>query len=179
MQSFSFEATTPGSGLQYYKLNYTQQRFLPRTRELTLGLKGNIGYGDGFGDFDNLPFFENYFAGGVRSVRGFEDNTLGPRDSSGDPIGGSFLLVFNAELIFPVPLIDVGSGVRLSAFFDVGNVFGDYNTFEASGLKYSVGLAGLWLSPLGPISISLGYPLNADDDIDQVQNFQFTVGTFF
>jgi outer membrane protein insertion porin family len=179
LQSFSFEATTPGSGLQYYKLNYTQQRFLPLTRELTLGLKGNIGYGDGFGDFDNLPFFENYFAGGVRSVRGFEDNTLGPRDSSGDPIGGSFLLVFNAELIFPVPLIDVGSGVRLSAFFDVGNVFGDYNTFEASGLKYSVGLAGLWLSPLGPISISLGYPLNADDDIDQVQNFQFTVGTFF
>ena len=94
------------------------------------------------------------------------------------PGGGHRLLVFNAELIFPVPLIDVGSGVRLSAFFDVGNVFGDYNTFEASGLKYSVGLAGLWLSPLGPISVSLGYPLNADD-IDEVQNFQFTVGTFF
>ena len=68
--------------------------------------------------------------------------------------------------------------MRLSAFFDVGNVFGDYDTFEASDLKYSVGLAGLWLSPLGPISVSLGFPLNADDD-DDVQNFQFTVGTFF
>jgi len=178
LQSFSFETTTPGSGLQYYKLNYTQQRFVPLTRDLTLGLKGNLGYGDGFGDYDNLPFFENYFAGGVRSVRGFEDNTLGPRDSDGDPIGGSFLMVFNAEIIFPVPFVENASGMRLSAFFDAGNVFGDYNTFETSSIKYTVGLAGLWLSPLGPISVSLGYPLNADDD-DEVQNFQFTVGTFF
>ena len=179
LQNFTFETTTPGSGLQYYKLNYVQQRFVPLTRELTLGLKGNLGYGDGFGDFDDLPFFENYFAGGVRSVRGFEDNTLGPRDSDGDPIGGSVLMVFNAELIFPIPFVENASGMRLSAFFDVGNVFGDYNTFSASGLKYSVGLAGLWLSPLGPISISLGYPLNADKDVDDVQNFQFTIGTFF
>ena len=178
LQTFSFETTTPGSGLQYYKLNYVQQRFFPLTRDLTLGLKGNLGYGDGFGDYDNLPFFENYFAGGVRSVRGFEDNTLGPRDSDGDPIGGSVLTVFNAEVIFPVPFVESSSGIRLSAFFDVGNVFGDYNTFSASGLKYSVGLAGLWLSPLGPISVSLGYPLNDDKD-DDVQNFQFTVGTFF
>jgi outer membrane protein insertion porin family len=178
LQSFSFETTTPGSGLQYYKLNYIQQRFIPLTRDLTLGLKANLGYGDGFGDFDNLPFFENYFAGGVRSVRGFEDNTLGPRDSSGDPIGGSVLTVFNAEVSFPVPFVESSEGIRLSAFFDVGNVFGDYNTFEASGLKYSVGVAGLWLSPLGPISVSLGYPLNADKE-DDVQNFQFTVGTFF
>ena len=178
LQSFSFETTTPGSGLQYYKMGYTQQRFVPLTRDLTLGLKGNLGYGDGFGDYDNLPFFENYFAGGVRSVRGFEDNTLGPRDSDGDPIGGSLLMVFNAEIIFPVPFVENASGMRLSAFFDAGNVFGDYNTFETSSIKYTVGLAGLWLSPLGPISVSLGYPLNADDD-DEVQNFQFTVGTFF
>ena len=178
LQNFSFETTTPGSGLQYYKLSYVQQRFIPLTRELTLGMKGNLGYGDGFGDYDNLPFFENYYAGGVRSVRGFEDNTLGPRDSDGDPIGGSVLMVFNAELIFPVPFVESASGMRLSAFFDVGNVFGDYNTFSTSSLKYSVGLAGLWLSPLGPISVSLGYPLNADKD-DDVQNFQFTIGTFF
>jgi outer membrane protein insertion porin family len=178
LQNFSFETTTPGSGLQYYKLNYVQQRFVPLTRDLTLGLKGNLGYGDGFGDYDNLPFFENYFAGGVRSVRGYEDNTLGPRDSDGDPIGGSFLMVFNAEIIFPVPFVENARGMRLSAFFDVGNVFGDYNTFETDGLRYSVGLAGLWLSPLGPISVSLGYPLNPSDD-DEVQNFQFTVGTFF
>jgi outer membrane protein insertion porin family len=145
---------------------------------LTLGLKGNLGYGDGFGDFEELPFFENFFAGGVRSVRGFEDNTLGPRDSDGDPIGGSFLTVFNAEVIFPIPFVDDSSGVRLSAFFDMGNVFEDYNSFDAGDLRYSVGLAGLWVSPMGPISVSLGFPLNAESDDDE-QRFQFTVGTFF
>jgi outer membrane protein insertion porin family len=68
--------------------------------------------------------------------------------------------------------------VRLSAFFDIGNVFEDYNNFDAGDLRYSVGLAGLWVSPMGPISISLGFPLNAESDDDD-QRFQFTVGTFF
>ncbi len=178
LQRISLETTTPGSGLEYYKLTYQQQRFIPLTRELTLGLKGNLGYGDGFGDFEQLPFFENFFAGGVRSVRGFEDNTLGPRDSDGDPIGGAFLVVFNAEVIFPIPFVEDAKGVRLSAFFDVGNVFENYDSFDAGDLRYSAGLAGLWLSPLGPISMSLGFPLNAESDDDE-QRFQFTVGTFF
>jgi outer membrane protein insertion porin family len=178
MQSIALETTAPGSGLEYYKLDYEQQRFLPLTRELTLGLKGRLGYGDGYGDYQQLPFFENFFAGGVRTVRGFEDNTLGPEDSDGDPIGGAFLVVFNAEVFFPVPFADDAKGVRLSTFLDVGNVYEDYNNFDAGELRYSVGLAGLWLSPLGPISISLGFPLN-DKDGDDVQNFQFTVGTFF
>jgi len=178
LQRVSLETTTPGSGLEYYKLTYVQQRFVPLTRELTLGLKGNIGYGDGFGDYETLPFFENFFAGGVRSVRGFEDNTLGPKDSDGDPIGGAFMVVFNAEVIFPIPFVEEAKGVRLSAFFDIGNVYEDYNSFDAADLRYSVGLASLWLSPLGPISVSLGYPLNAESDDDE-QRFQFTVGTFF
>ncbi len=178
LQRISLETTAPGSGLEYYKLTYQQQRFIPLTRELTLGLKGNLGYGDGFGDYEQLPFFENFFAGGVRSVRGFEDNTLGPRDSDGDPIGGSFLTVFNAEIIFPIPFVEEAKGVRLSAFFDIGNVFEDYDSFDAGDLRYSAGLAGLWLSPLGPISMSFGFPLNAESDDDE-QNFQFTVGTFF
>jgi len=178
MQGISLETTVPGSGLEYYKLDYEQQRFLPLTRELTLGLKGHLGYGDGYGDYDQLPFFENFFAGGVRSVRGFEDNTLGPLDSDGDPIGGAFLVVFNAEVYFPVPFADDAKGVRLSTFLDVGNVYEDYSNFDAAELRYSVGLAGLWLSPLGPISVSIGIPLN-DKSGDKVQNFQFTVGTFF
>ncbi len=178
LQRVSLETTTPGSGLEYYKLTYVQQRFFPLTRELTLGLKGNLGYGDGFGDYEQLPFFENFFAGGVRSVRGFEDNTLGPRDSDDDPIGGAFLVVFNAEVIFPIPFVEEAKGIRLSAFFDIGNVYEDYNSFDAGDLRYSVGLAGLWLSPLGPISASLGFPLNAESDDDE-QSFQFTVGTFF
>ena len=178
LQRVSLETTAPGSGLEYYKLTYVQQRFVPLTRDFTLALKGNLGYGDGFGEFEELPFFENFFAGGVRSVRGFEDNTLGPRDSDDDPIGGSFLMVFNAEVIFPIPFVEESNGLRLSIFFDAGNVFEDYNSFDSGDLRYSVGLAGLWVSPLGPISASFGFPLNAESDDDE-QKFQFTVGTFF
>jgi outer membrane protein insertion porin family len=174
----ALEATVPGSGLEYYKLNYRQQQFVPLTRNLTLSLNGELGYGEGFGDFEQLPFFENFFAGGVRSVRGFEDNTLGPRDSNGNPIGGSFRVVGNAELIFPVPFFEDSKSFRMSAFFDIGNVYEDFEDFDAGDLRYSVGLAGLWLSPLGPLSISLGYPIN-DESADEIQNFQFTIGTFF
>ncbi len=174
----ALETSVPGSGLEYYKLNYRQQQFVPLTRRLTLSLNGELGYGEGFGDHENLPFFENFFAGGVRSVRGFEDNTLGPLDSNGNSIGGSFRVVGNAELIFPVPFFEDAKSFRMSAFFDIGNVFEDFQDFDADKLRYSVGLAGLWLSPMGPLSISLGYPIN-DEPEDELQNFQFTIGTFF
>jgi outer membrane protein insertion porin family len=178
LQSIAMEATIPGSGLEYYKLDYQQQRFLPLTRNLALGMKGRLAYGDGYGDYENLPFFENFFAGGIRSIRGFDDNTLGPRDSNNNAIGGSFLTVFNLEVLFPVPFLDVSSGTRLSAFLDAGNVYQDINSFDVGEFRYSVGLAGLWSSPLGPISVSLGFPLNSKAE-DQEQKFQFTVGTFF
>ncbi|MBW2209198.1 MAG: outer membrane protein assembly factor BamA [Deltaproteobacteria bacterium] len=178
-QSLSLETTSPGSGLEYYKIDYRQQRFVPLTRDLTLSLKGRVGYGDGFGDFDQLPFFENFFAGGTRSVRGFRDNTLGPRTRvENDPLGGSFLLTFSSEVFFPVPFLDDSSGMRLGAFVDVGNVFKDFNAFDAGDLRYSIGLSGLWVSPLGPLSVSVALPLNDEDD-DDVQNFQFNVGSFF
>ncbi|MGB5260280.1 MAG: outer membrane protein assembly factor BamA [Gammaproteobacteria bacterium] len=178
LQSISTEATIPGSGLEYYKVDYTQQQFIRLTSDLTLGLKARLAFGDGYGDYDTIPFFENFFAGGIRSVRGFEDNTLGPKDEFGEAIGGSVLTVFNAEIIFPLPFIEKTSATRLSAFFDIGNVYSDFDTFAVSDLRYSVGLAGVWASPLGPISVSMGFPLNAKDG-DQEQNFQFTVGSFF
>ena len=87
-------------------------------------------------------------------------------------------MVGNAELIFPVPFFEDAKSFRLSAFFDIGNVFEDFEDFDADELRYSVGLAGLWLSPMGPLSVSLGYPINDESD-DEVQNFQFTIGTFF
>jgi outer membrane protein insertion porin family len=178
LQSVALESTLPGSGLEYYKLDYQQQLYLPLTRNLTLGMKGRLGYGDGYGEYETLPFFENFFAGGIRSIRGFDDNTLGPRDSNNNAIGGSFLTVFSVEMLFPVPFLDTGGGTRLSAFLDFGNVYEDFNTFDAADFRYSVGIAGLWSSPLGPISASLGFPLNSKPD-DQEQLFQFTVGTFF
>ena len=178
LQSIALETTLPSSGLEYYKIDYTQQQFIKLTKDLTLGLKARLAYGDGYGDFEIMPFFENFFAGGIRSVRGYEDNTLGPRDEFGEAIGGAFLTVFNAEIIFPVPFVESTSATRLSAFFDIGNVYSDINTFDAGELRYSTGLAGVWASPLGPISVSIGIPLNAKDGDDE-QTFQFTVGTFF
>ena len=175
LQSFSVETAVPGSGLQYYKLAYDQRRYVPLTKDLTLSMHAQFGYGDGYGDYDNLPFFENYFAGGVRSVRGFEDNTLGPTDSKGNPIGGSVQVVGGAEILFPVPFVEGSKSFRLGTFFDIGNVYSDVSSFDAKELRYSVGVSSLWISPLGPLAISLGFPLNASSS-DTVQNFQFTVG---
>jgi outer membrane protein insertion porin family len=178
LQRFVVEAAVPGSELEYYKVDYRQQRYVPLTRNLTLEMSADIGFGDGYGDFDELPFFENYFAGGVRSVRGFEDNSLGPLDSKNNPIGGSMKLVGGAELFFPVPFLEASNSYRMSAFFDIGNVYDGVDSFDASDLRYSVGLGGIWLSPMGPLAVSIGFPLNDESD-DEVQNFQFTFGSFF
>jgi len=175
LQSVSVETALPGPGLQYYKLGYDQRRYVPLTKDLTLSMHAQLGYGDGYGDYNNLPFFENYFAGGVRSVRGFEDNTLGPTDSKGNPIGGSVQLVGGAEVLFPIPFVEGTKSFRLGTFFDIGNVYSDFASFDAKELRYSVGVSSLWISPLGPLAISLGFPLNAKSS-DNVQNFQFTVG---
>lgn len=179
LQRLSMEVTVPGVDLQYYKINYRHLFYVPLTRLFTLSVNGEVGYGDGFGDFDNLPFFENYYAGGVRSVRGFEDNTLGPRDSlTNEPIGGGFKLLGNLELIFPPPFFPDTNSVRMSAFLDVGNVFADFNDFEASELRYSVGVGATWLSPLGALTFSLARPMN-DKSGDETQVFQFTIGSTF
>ena len=178
-QSLTGEVTTPGSDLEYYKISYRHQKFFPLTRDYTLMLNGEIGIGDGYGDLDDLPFLEHYFAGGVQSVRGFEDNTLGPRDSTGDPFGGDFRLVGNAEVIMPMPLVDKDNQAwRMTAFLDAGNVFAEAGDFDAGDLRYSVGLGVRWLSPFGPLKASFAEPLN-DEDEDDVQNFQFTFGSTF
>ncbi|MFN2309488.1 MAG: outer membrane protein assembly factor BamA [Gammaproteobacteria bacterium] len=176
LQRASLSSTVPGLDLQFYKLGYEHQTFVPLTRLFTLKLNGEVGYGDGYGDFDELPFFENYYAGGVRSVRGFEDNTLGPIDPlSGDPVGGGFRLVGNVELLFPPPFFAKTNSFRMSAFLDLGNVFPEYSDFEFGELRYSVGVGATWLSPLGALTFSLAKALNEKPG-DQPQVFQFTVG---
>lgn len=175
LQRATVEATIPGMDLQFYKLGYEHQTFVPLTRQFTLKLNGEVGYGDGFGDFDSLPFFENYYAGGVRSVRGFEDNTLGPRDSLNEPLGGGFRVVGNVEILFPPPFFTKTNSFRMSTFLDVGNVYPSYDDFEADELRYSVGVGATWLSPLGALTFSLARPLN-DKAGDDTQVFQFTIG---
>ncbi|MFP5505818.1 MAG: outer membrane protein assembly factor BamA [Gammaproteobacteria bacterium] len=177
LQRASVDLSVPGLDLDFYKVGYEHQTFVPLTKQFTLKLNGEIGYGDGFGDFDGLPFFENYYAGGVRSVRGFEDNTLGPKDSlSGEPIGGGFRVVGNVEVLFPPPFFTKTNSFRMSAFLDFGNVFPEFSDFDTGELRYSVGVGATWLSPLGALTFSLAKPLNDKED-DEPQVFQFTIGT--
>ncbi|MBA2238986.1 MAG: outer membrane protein assembly factor BamA [Lysobacter sp.] len=131
---------------------------------------------------DGLPFFENFYAGGVRSVRGFTDNTLGPRagafpgSQSTQPLGGALKTVGSLELFFPT-LLDT-SAARVSAFVDVGNVFADVDAFDAGELRASAGVALMWRSPMGPISISYALPVKKED-IDDIERLQFTFGGSF
>jgi len=173
------EITLPGSDAEYYKLDYQHRSYFPLTRSLTFSLGSELGYGKSYGDLEELPFFENYFAGGLRTVRGYRSNTLGPRyESNNEPRGGSFKVVGNAELIFPVPFMRDSRSLRLATFMDVGNVFASTSAFEVNELRYSLGVSAMWLSPIGPLAVSLAAPLNDQDD-DETENFQFSFGVPF
>jgi outer membrane protein insertion porin family len=173
-QSLSLESAVPGSDLEFYKLEYRNQWYHPFTDDFILVLKGNVGFGDGLGGTTALPFFENFYSGGVRSVRGFEDNTLGPRDpATDDPIGGNLELVGNVELVLPI--MPDNRAVRFSTFFDVGNVYDTDEDVDPDDLRYSAGVGVSWLSPLGALYFSLAYPIKSEDGDDR-QPFQFTLG---
>jgi len=182
LQELSLSGTLPGSDLKYYKLGYSLEHYIPITERLTFSGSVRVGYGSGYGDAlfgERLPFFRRYYAGGIRSVRGYEGASLGPEyPSTSDPSGGDFLTNGSLELIFPPPL-DVETGqTRLSVFVDFGNVFADVDQFEAGVLRASAGVAFNWRSPIGPLSFSLAEPLNAEPG-DELERFQFTIGTLF
>jgi outer membrane protein insertion porin family len=170
----SGELGTPAGDLQYYKLSYQYQRYFPLTQHFVLMGNGEIGYGDGY-DNKPLPFFKNYTAGGINSVRGFKSYTIGPKDSLGNPRGGSQRLVGNTELFFPVPGLQNDRSVRMSTFVDMGYV-GD--KFDSTEIRFSTGLGMLWVSPLGPLKLVVALPLHKQPG-DQTQKFQFTVGGLF
>ena len=170
------EAGLPGSDLEYYKLKYNGSLYRPVNEDITAVLKTSVAYGDGFGDTGELPFFENFYSGGIRTVRGFEHNSLGPLDSTGDAKGGNLSLNATAELRFPVPFFNDVKGLKGSVFVDAGNVF--KNDFEADEVRYSAGVGLTWVSPIGPLTLSYAKPLN-DEDGDKVQELQFSVGANF
>ena len=180
LQSISGELALPVADLEFYKIFYNQQRYFPIGRSSSLMFAGTLGYGDGYGDTDELPFFEHFFAGGFNSVRGFKSNTLGPLTAfDRDPFGGDTLIIGKAEFFFPPPLIDdVSSNFRMSTFFDIGNVFGGDENVDVAELRYSVGVGAIWISPFGPLSVSMAIPFNDDED-DETEGFQFNLGANF
>jgi len=169
------EVGLPGGSLEYLKTSYQYQRYFALSRDYTLMLNGEIGYGKGFNDLP-LPFFKNFYAGGVNSVRGYRAASIGPKDSNGDARGGSHRLLGNVEFLFPFPGLQNDRSVRLSAFFDAGMIAD--NKYDADAFRYSTGLGVFWSSPFGPLKISVAAPLNADST-DKKQAFQFTFGGAF
>ena len=178
LNQITAEFAVPGSDAQFYKLGYRGIAYFPLARWLTWSVGGDIGYGDGYGNTDGLPFFENFYAGGLRSVRGYKANTLGPRYSDDEPSGGAFKTVASTQLILPVPFMEKSENVRVAAFFDIGNVFTTASDFNADELRYSTGVSGLWISPLGPIVLSVAAPLNEQSG-DETEVFQFSFGVPF
>ena len=206
-QSLTAEVTIPGSDLSFYKIDYRSQLFQPVTDNYTLRFHSELGYGDGYGSTSGLPFYENYYAGGFNSVRGFKDSTLGPRStpSSGkngttadpdqDPLafGGNVQITGGAEILFPMPFVKDQRSLRTSLFMDVGNVF-DTNcsgtTTTLSGDKISctkidfqnmaasLGLGVTWVTALGPLSFSLAMPVKKPE-YSETQIFQFSLGQTF
>ena len=183
LQRVAAEVGTPLGSLQYYKLSFQHQHFLPLSKRFTLMLNGEVGIGGGLSG-KPLPFFKNFYAGGNSSVRGFKNGTLGPKDQNDDALGGDKRIIGNAELFFPLPGLKDDQSLRMSAFVDAGATFGPnddqgrYKDFAFGDLRYSAGIAVLWVSPLGPLKFSLAQPL-ASKPGDREEMFQFTLGNTF
>jgi len=178
MQRVFGELSLPMGDLRYFKINYEAQYYYPITKIFTLRLNGKLGYGNGY-DGQDLPFFKNFFAGGNRTVRGYRISSLGPRDISNRALGGNKLVVGSVELLFPLPGLQNERSVRLSTFIDAGTVYGPGGLFpELEGMRYSAGVSVSWISPMGPLKVSIAKALN-DAKNDRLQPFQFQFGQQF
>ena len=167
------------NSLKYYKVDYQTKWFKYLYKDFVFSLSADLGYGDAYGETTELPFFENFFAGGPRTVRGFKTNTLGPLDSNLRPLGGDTKIIGRAELIVPVPFLDeYKKSFRLTGFIDAGNVYGPDQKIDLGKIRYSTGIGAIWVSPFGVVQASIAMPLNKKAG-DQTENFQFTFGASF
>jgi outer membrane protein insertion porin family len=174
--------------LAYYMSFYTAKAYLPLTSndKFIATARTSLGYGNGFSGVANYPFFKNYYAGGIDSIRGFESNTLGPKDTSQNSTGGNALVSGSIGLVFPNGLSD---SFRTTWFVDAGNVYNTFDNrkFQGNGsgpLRYSTGIEADWLSPLGIIDLSVAKPLNLKRSNqkgwgDSQEIFQFSLGANF
>jgi outer membrane protein insertion porin family len=168
---------SPGGDIRYYRAEYTHQYFWPVTRNLTMAFNGQAGWGGAFGGRP-YPFFKNFYAGGIGSVRAFESGNLGPKDELGNALGGTKRLIGNFELQMPLPGQGKDRTARMFAFVDGGYVWGESEKVKLGDIRYSAGVGLSWLSPVGPLKLSFGKPLKSQPG-DKVERFQFQIGTGF
>jgi len=182
LQRLSGEVSIPVLDLEYYKIDYKHAWFKELFTGYTLMLNGEIGYADSYGN-KNYPFFKNFYMGGVNSVRGYTNGSLGPRgidSTTGNDfaLGGTKRMLGNAELYIPIPGLKDSKQFRMSAFADAGNVFGVNDSYDFGELRYSTGLGLSWVSPFGPLKLVFAKPLNSKSG-DNTQTIQFQLGQQF
>ena len=164
--------------IRFVRANYQIQQYIPLNKQFTVALNGELGWGKGLNG-QPYPLLENYYSGGLGSVRGYQQGSLGPRDSSDLSVGAPKKLTLNAELITPFPGAGNDRTLRMYGFVDAGNVF--ENSFKLSGtegLRASTGIGISWISPVGPLRIAYALPLRKQDG-DKIERLQFQIGTSF
>lgn len=181
----SLETALPGlSDLEYYKLDYQGEKYLPLPADWVLRLRGELGYGDGLNGTSELPFYKHFYAGGISSIRGYKSRSLGPKDSAGDAFGGDLLVESGVEFIFPAPFVEDKRSLRTLLFIDLGNVFDTNRTDEPnlgikpSNLRIGTGVGLSWITAIGPLSFTLSRAYN-DADSDETEVFDFSLGQTF
>ena len=205
LNRLNLEVAVPGSTREYYKVSYRGRKYWPLFNDWAFSIRGDLSYGDSYDgdDFlgdpedpvldpiggDNclidevvvtdggLPFWEHFVGGGVSDIRGFEDNSIGPKDERCRAVGGDFKAVGGIEVAFPIPFVEV-SGTRLAWFVDVGGVFENASSFDQEFLRASTGLSLTWQAPVGPLIINFAIPLR-EREFDQTETLQVSFGGQF
>ncbi|MBI3103146.1 MAG: outer membrane protein assembly factor BamA [Burkholderiales bacterium] len=162
---------------RYLRANYQYQQYVPLSKKFTLAFNGEMGWGKGLNGRP-FPVFKNFYSGGLGSVRGFDQGTLGPRDVTGASLGGPKKINFNTELMAPFPGAGNDRTLRVFTFLDVGNVYGEEEKLRMSELRASVGVGLSWISPLGPLRLAYAQPVRKFAG-DRIQKLQFQIGTSF
>jgi outer membrane protein insertion porin family len=177
-QYVNADYATPAGELEYLRLTYGHQWFKPVTKSITYAVNTEVGYGVGLRG-KSYPATKNFYAGGIGSVRGFASSTIGPKGGPNSDIalGGNRRLVVNNELLFPLPGMAQDRTIRLFTYADLGNVWGE-GASDNGSIRASVGVGLSWLSPVGPIKLSMGNAVRKESR-DQVQRLQFQIGTGF
>jgi outer membrane protein insertion porin family len=189
LRRVSGEIATPGLDLQIYKLTLQETWYKDVTKDLTVMLNGQFGYANSYGGKE-FPFYKNFYVGGVNTVRGYAQGSIGPVCLVGDTscgsntstsnmfMGGNKQIVMNAELFMPVPFIKNNNQFRLSAFIDAGNVYSMDQSVTLGDLRYSAGMGVLWVSPFGPLKLVYAKPFN-NQSTDKTESIQFQMGQQF